>query len=293
MATANDVIKVAFNEVGYLEKKSNRNLDDKTANAGSKNYTKYARDMDKITGFYNGKKQRAAWCDIFVDWCFVQAFGAEQAKKLLCQPSKSLGAGVKYSYNYFKEKGQVYTSPKVGDQIFFTNSSGSFSHTGLVYKVDSKYVYTVEGNTSSASGVVANGGAVVKKSYNLNYSRIKGYGRPNYDTVEIENIYSNSISVLNWQKAAIDDGFKFPEYGADGEWGTECQAVAKKAICKKRLAYKYKNLTKIVQQIVGVSIDGKFGNGTKKAVIEWQKENNLTADGVVGINSWKLMLGVK
>jgi archaellum component FlaG (FlaF/FlaG flagellin family) len=51
----------------------------------------------------------------------------------------------------------------------------------LVYNVDSSYVYTIEGNTSSTSGVVANGGGVYKKKYALNYSSISGYGRPNYD----------------------------------------------------------------------------------------------------------------
>ena len=36
------VIKTALNEVGYAEKASNKDLDSKTANAGSGNYTKYA-----------------------------------------------------------------------------------------------------------------------------------------------------------------------------------------------------------------------------------------------------------
>ena len=40
------VIQVAENEIGYLEKNDKSNLDDKTANAGNKNYTKYARDLD-------------------------------------------------------------------------------------------------------------------------------------------------------------------------------------------------------------------------------------------------------
>ena len=175
------VISIALAEEGYLEKKSNRYLDDKVANAGSNNYTKYARDLDKLPNFYNGKKQGYAWCDVFVDWCFVQAFGEERAKELLCQPSKSCGAGVGYSADYYKSKGQFHTSkPQAGDQIFFKNSKGERTHTGLVYQVDGTYVYTIEGNTSAASGVVANGGAVACKKYKLNYSLIYGYGRPKY-----------------------------------------------------------------------------------------------------------------
>ena len=100
-------------------------------------------------------------------------------------------------------------------------------------------------------------------------------------------------AVLEWQKAAIADGFKFPRYGADARWGNECVTVAEQAICKKRDTYKYKNLTKIVQRAVGVTADGLFGNDTKNAVIKFQKLVGLKADGCVGLNTWKKILGVK
>lgn len=180
----NKVIAIAKAEEGYLEKKSNENLDSKTANAGSKNYTKYARDLDKL-GFYNGKKNGVAWCDIFVDWCFVQAYGLENAQKLTFQKigKSNSGAGCKYSRNYYKNNGRLFDKPAPGDQIFFYGSNLSdISHTGLVAKVDNTYVHTVEGNTSSESGVVANGGCVREKKYKLNFNRIAGYGRPDYGT---------------------------------------------------------------------------------------------------------------
>ena len=41
----NAVIGIAEEEIGYLEKRSNSQLDSKTANAGSGNYTKYWRDI--------------------------------------------------------------------------------------------------------------------------------------------------------------------------------------------------------------------------------------------------------
>lgn len=185
------VIQVALGEVGYLEKKSNANLDDKTANAGDKNYTKYARDLDAL-GFYNGKKQSVAWCDIFVDWCFVQAYGLEAALKLTNQPlgKSNCGAGCKYSRNYYKNKKQLFDKPQPGDQVFFWPKDGiggsAIQHTGLVYDVDGTYVYTVEGNTSGANGVVANGGGVCKKKYKLTYERLAGFGRPDYGTAVVE-----------------------------------------------------------------------------------------------------------
>lgn len=35
------------------------------------------------------------------------------------------------------------------------------------------------------------------------------------------------------------------------------------------------------------NIDGIFGNNTKNAVIRFQKNNNLSQDGIVGCNTWK------
>ena len=189
------VIAIAKNEVGYLEKKSNSNLDNKTANSGSANYTKYAALFDKTyTKFYNGKKNGVTgWCDIFVDWCFVTAFGYENGQKLLCQPEKSYGAGPWYSYNYYKNNGQTGKDPKIGAQIFFWNKShGSTNadhmyHTGLVYNFDSKYVYTIEGNTSNK---------VAYKKYARNDSSIYGYGYPGY-TYTQEDISDRILSFNN------------------------------------------------------------------------------------------------
>ena len=179
VVTACDVSKVlavAVAEIGYKEKKSNSQLDDKTANAGSGNYTKYARDFDKkYPNWYNGKKNGFAWCDMFVDWCFLTAYGYENALRLLCQPERSTGAGCTYSLRFYKKKGQFHTSgPKPGDQIFFGTSLDNATHTGIVEKVTASKVYTIEGNTSDQ---------VARRNYALTNSRILGYGRPAYDAV--------------------------------------------------------------------------------------------------------------
>ena len=193
MTAVNKLLALAAAEVGYLEKKSNADLDHKTANAGSANYTKYARDLDATKGFYNGRKQGSSWCDVFVDWLFVMAFGVELALKLLCQTMGGCGAGVKYSAQHFMAKGQFYTSdPHPGDQMFFVrrDKAGEITgwlHTGIVEKVVGNYVYTIEGNTSGASGVVSNGGGVCRKKYKLNSASIGGYGRPDWSLVKEEN----------------------------------------------------------------------------------------------------------
>ena len=72
----NKVLEIARAEIGYLEKASPMNLDSKTGNAGAGNYTKYWRDLYPS---YQGQP----WCDCFVGWCFLQAYGVTNAKKLL------------------------------------------------------------------------------------------------------------------------------------------------------------------------------------------------------------------
>lgn len=207
------LIDIAYNEVGYLEKSSNSQLDSKTANAGSGNYTKYNRDMMKYNaGLYiNGY----AWCDTFVDWCFTQAFGADKAKEML----GGWSAYTPTSAEYYKKRGLWVTSnPQPGDQIFFKDSSGVICHTGIVYKVDQMYIYTIEGNTSNASGVVANGGGVAQKYYTLKYNRIAGYGRPPYPAEEKkqyneegELMYNTIAACPEWSRPyvqkAIDIGW--------------------------------------------------------------------------------------
>lgn len=150
MNAIDKLIQIAKNETGYLEKASNSQLDSKTANAGSNNYTKYWRD---IKPSYQGQP----WCAAFVSWCFMEAFGQEKAKKLLKH----------WPYVYCPTLGNLFTrnaNPKIGDIVIFYHN-GTFTHTGIVTAVIGDRFYTIEGNTSGASGIIANGGGVCAKSY--------------------------------------------------------------------------------------------------------------------------------
>ena len=180
------VILIAKNEEGYLEKKSNNQLDNKTANAGSANYTKYWRD---IKPDYQGQP----WCAAFISWCFMKAFGLDNAKKLLKH----------WPYVYCPTLGKLFArnaNPKIGDVVIFYHN-GMFTHTGLVTAVIGDRFYTIEGNTSGASGIIANGGGVCAKSY-LN-SQMPGtkFCTPDYSIVsnavnkpsDINKIPSNTI----------------------------------------------------------------------------------------------------
>lgn len=169
------VIATATAEVGYLEKKSAANLDSKTENAGSGNYTKYWKDMAS-------SMQGQPWCQCFVNWCFKKTFGEAKAKELLCCSGKGWTYYTPTAAGYFKTAKRWYTSnPQAGDVIYFKNSA-RIHHVGLVIKVSGGTVYTIEGNTSGGSAVIANGGGVCQKSYPIGNSSIAGYGRPAYST---------------------------------------------------------------------------------------------------------------
>lgn len=282
------LINIAKTEIGYLEKKSNSQLDDKTANAGNGNYTKYARDLDNIPNFYNGKKNGYAWCDVFVDWLFVQAFGVDKAKELLLQPNNSLGAGCTYSAKYYKNANQYHKTPKVGDQIFFTNSKGSIVHTGIVYKVDSTYVYTIEGNTSSDEGVVENGGSVNDKKYKLSYSRIDGYGRPKYDEEYTpEPPKKNTIEADGiWGKATTKKAQEVFKTTIDGIVSNQYDIYENKNPglspntfeWEKKPSKNGSSLIKAIQKKVEIKQDGYIGPNTIKAMQKWL---GTTQDGYV------------
>lgn len=157
----------------YLEKKSNAYLDDFTKNAGDKNYTKFARD---VNNWNQPGCQGQPWCAVYQFWKLVKVFGLTKALQIM-------GGGF---YNcqsvtrHAKQKGTWHSTPKKGALIIFRNGS----HIGSVNSYDTTYVYTNEGNTSSAPGVVANGGACRNKKYKLTDSAIDGYVWIDYGTTE-------------------------------------------------------------------------------------------------------------
>lgn len=308
------VVDTALNEVGYHEKASNYMLDDKTANSGSANYTKYARDLDNIQGFYNGPKQGYAYCDVFVDWDFVKCFGAEIAMKMLYQPKYSGGAGCTYSMQYYKNNNAFTTIPKKGYQIFFGNSYES-THTGIVIDVDGDTVFTVEGNTSDG---------VYKRSYSIYSDNILGYGIPNYDLVCEEDFnYNQNIS---YPETYNNDGIfsikdvqkflnknyiglfqnKLDEDNIYGELTKQALVMAIQdeihvsitgsfTIDDKSYFPILKNRSKgIIVKLVQCALicnelfigndgaDGDYGNKTSNAVIQFQRVKMLDMDGECG-----------
>ena len=246
------LIKTALSYVGYLEKKSNANLDNFTANAGKNNYTRFCRDYEiytKTTGF-----QPSYWCAEYVSCCVVEAFGLAAAEELLCG---GLFASCTIGRDRFKKHGQFHTeNPLPGDIVMFYNSNRTgLAHCGLVTRVTNTHLHTVEGNTSSGKNtVIDNGGAVAEKVYQLNNARIAGYCRMKLDDVEPTVAVVKNQPIAKFQTWLNTIG----KYGlaVDGEYGKLTKRAATKCL-QQYLNDKYR---------AHLEVDGIFGPQTKSCV---------------------------
>ena len=267
MSKPADIIAIALAEVGYREKASNTSLDDKTANAGGNNWTKYARDL-AAAGYYNGNKNGFAWCDVFVDWCFYKAYGKVEGQRIQCQTG-TLGAGCIFSAQYYQQKGRYDRTPKIGDQVFF-QSGGEIGHTGIVVEVTDSTIVTVEGNSSDQ---------VKKNTYNRANSDIAGYGHPLYgedDSAPVVSPPEEEVPVNVGCEVVLPQ----LKNGAEGSTVKNAQIllIDKGYYCGGPL------------RAGRETADGEFGPTTEKSVKSFQTKRNLTADGIIGSDTWKALI---
>ncbi len=204
-----DLLAIALSQLGYQESNLPStgdntaypgNYDFSGLNGGSGNCTEYNHTQGNWGIGYGGSDY--PWCASFVSWCLYQSrctdiysnsyigrkyndnpSGKDPKDYMWKEYSCSQWTWVLTSAGYFKKsqyKGGSYV-PRSGDLIFFSSNGGSSSgHIGIVVYVSGNTVYTVEGNTSSGSGLDTNGGGVYYKSYSLTSSYIYGYGAMPY-----------------------------------------------------------------------------------------------------------------
>lgn len=193
-----DAVAIALSQIGYQEGNSNGQFGGDIA--GNKNYTEYNYNFGSFDGYGDyGDNEDAGvsyhWCASFVSFCLYQS-GCHDLSKLTDWCRNHYGDS-KYvwkelscqnwvnqlkNFDMFKPStafGGSY-APTTGDLIFFTYDSKSSSHVGIVVYSDTHYVYTVEGNTSSGTGLESNGGGVYFKRYEFSNSAIMGYGKLPY-----------------------------------------------------------------------------------------------------------------
>lgn len=162
-------IKEAEGWVGYLEKETDKNLEDFRANAGDENFTIFGRWYG-LNGY--------AWCAMFVSYA---AWKAGIPESVIPKQKSCTRDGVAFFKKTGRWRPRAGYMPQPGDIIYFTNDGGrTAAHVGIVCMADASGVTTIEGNTNGSPALVPNGGGVAKKRYPLAYERIYGYGSPAY-----------------------------------------------------------------------------------------------------------------
>lgn len=326
---ANDIVKISLNEVGYIEKASNSNLDSKTGNKGTNNFTKYSRDINKL-GLMGCQGQ--AWCATSQFWIEVQAVGLEQALKNWNMTKTSyVGYNCFSTYNAFAKVGKVSKTPKVGSLVIFT-----FSHMGRVIEINGNRFKTVEGNTSAAT-YDRNGGMVATKEYSINDPKIKGFCIINYDDVKNTPTTTTTATTKKPVSANVKSGQKWLNsyYGdlfekhlgelleMDGEYGSKTRAACVctwKDIVNRKYGFKLTpsntnflasskdaarkvkisngdsgTLPMIIKLILSAKgfyagrMNTDFDKETESAVKDFQKTRGLSIDGIVGAETWNAL----
>ena len=151
MATVEEILKIAENELGVTEYPPNSN------------------NVKYNTAYYGHEVSGSnyPWCCVFVWWVFAQMEPCLVKKTASCQ---DLGT-------WFNQNGRWHSDPQIGDVVFFkfnTNDRWT-NHVGIVRAINGNTIETIEGNTSVSSD--DNGGAVMIRQRSSN---IVGYGRPDY-----------------------------------------------------------------------------------------------------------------
>ncbi len=178
-----DIVNVAKSQVGYQEGGSSSQLSGTVK--GSGNYTEYGR-------WYG---MQDMWCAMFVSWC---AHVAGVPTSIVTSHSYT-----PTGLNWFINKGQAYSRSKVangsytpqpGDIIYFKSDRNEniTNHVGIVTGYSNGTVYTIEGNTSSAT-ISTNGGAVCEKSYAISNTYIVYICSPSYTSGVISDAMKSVV----------------------------------------------------------------------------------------------------
>ena len=279
-----DVINVAKEEIGYFEKATDKDLDEKTSNVGDGHYTKYARDLDNI-GFYNTCQNGIR--DVFVPWCFVQAFGANVAKEICNIPTDAC-ADYNSAIEYY---GHLYHEPKIGDQVFFYDDKKNVSGTALVELVTNKLIYTI------GLGIFG----ISRNCYELDDLSIAGYGRPKYDSVETIDGPATIIDIQKWLNEEFNS--EIPLTGIYDKCTKEALANAAKQVInvKSFKIFGVKDWSIIKRGSVGsgaqivqaalicngyscgrFGANGYFNNDSVEALKRFQATHKMLTDGLAG-----------
>lgn len=254
MTTAADILRVAGNEVGYVEGGG--------SDGRSGNITKYWAELQPSF-------QGASWCAAFVSWVWKHAG----------HPLPAIDHPWGYSLcadavNWAKKNGLWSASGhyQPGDIIFFDwASDGHADHTGIVVSDDGVHIQTIEGNTSGTdAGSQRNGGGV--------YRRIRTHGSTTLGVLSSHKWLSTTAPhapapAPHPAPRPVKHNPYPPAFSKYGDRG---------------------NNVKFAQWAAGCPVDGVFGPQTKHAVVVFQQHYPACggADGIVGPKTVAVMKNI-
>lgn len=211
---------------------------------GTTEYPPNSNNVRYNTDYYGHPVSGSAypWCMVFI-WWVLRLYKTASCTSFV---------------NWAKQNGKFKTSnPKVGDCVLFNfdknPKQGVYKHIGWIYKVESGYLTTIEGNTSSNSaGSQDNGGCVAMRKRKID-NHITGY-------ISID--YSGSTQPITRPT------LRFGDKGEDVKY-----------LHQRLRTFHY-----------GVDANNDyFDYTTKLCVINFQASNMLVPDGVVGPMTWRAL----
>ena len=160
------------------------------------------------------------------------------------------------------------------------------SHTVMVLENGSKAVTT--STTSSTSTTTTSTSSVAKKKENI--KQFQTWLNKYFNSgLTVDGIYGNNTkkaSIKAWQKSS-NELFN-TSLDVDGVYGSECKKAASKIIIKENSYNRFVYILQGMLNCNGYVCDfvGRCTSSTITQIKAYQRAKGLTADGVVGQNTW-------
>lgn len=153
----------------------------------------------------------------------------------------------------------IVSEPQRGDIVFFDqNGDGAHDeHVGIVTKVENGVVTSIEGNRSDMVG------------YHQFTNLSAQFYRPNWEGKPVQ-----STEAIRWTK--------YREYYSELTWDERSEIKTFPMLSKGSTGI----YVKIMQDFLGMTMDGTFGNNTASALVSYQRSQNLEPDGICGRQTW-------
>lgn len=192
------------------------------------------------------------WCAMFVSWVFDQS---GMPLPIIQNGAPSGFAYCPYGRRHFRQKRKLFKRPKIGDIVFFNfGRSKIANHVGIVESVNftKGTVTSIEGNTSVSSN--DNGGRVMRRIRPI--SICFGFARPDY-------VSENSGQLPRFQRLLSLNTHSY------------------------MTGINVSRFQKLLQDKgYPIEVDGVFGPRTEKITRDFQADQGLVIDGIVGEKTW-------